>query len=786
MGILLSHGRYVKEDGGLGGRIARPIRYNLLLSGEGIMARNKIIISAIVILLLIWGCSDDDNPVQQVNGFISGRVTAAGVGLAGVTITVSAYTHTDGGLPKQQKQSGTMEITADGDYRIELLPGQYKIEYDKVLDGEFLHTARYPVAVLPASEVVVNVDLKDPIPANLLAVDDDAAILLTWESAYHTEDYNVYRAAAGEDNFQLVSEAFGWSGTVHMIDAPPAVGAYVYRITGLVDNIESDPSNEAEVEFTATIKPPSGFQASDQITHVALSWTAKSNAAYYKVYRAVSTPESWEVLDSTSQSSYSDVPETYEIYYYYVTAVSALATESDPSSSAMVVYDGRYDPPSGLTLIDRGSNFYLTWLSENNVGYYNVYRSSEPGGSFVIIDSTSFNHYEDFPNIHQDYYYRVTIVGPNGLESEPSPTVGAYFDGRLDPPDHVLAADMGLYVEISWSEVLWTGAYVLYRSDDGQTYHQIARLSAGYLNYDDIPPEAGNYLYKVSTETVDGVEGQLSSAASVFFSDNLMRPENVIAENFGTFVVITWDSVPDADGYIVYRSTSAGGGYVEIGSAILSSYDDIPQSAGPYYYKIRATDDLGHESPFSFYAYTLFTARPLPPHDVQADDYLYRVQLSWGSEDPAYDFIIYRANSSMGEYIPVDTVETMYADDWPSTAGHYYYKIQALSAPDIVSELSDYAHVYFSGILEMPAELTGEDVGSYVQLTWQHVVGASEYDVYRGASPEDLEIIQTVYDTGATDAPDTAGTYYYAVTAKTQGGLESPRSAPVIVDFDPQ
>ncbi len=750
------------------------------------MARKTILFLAAFTLLLCASCSDDANPVQQINGFISGRVTADGVGLAGVTITVSAYTYSGGGSPKPQSQLTVAETAADGDYRIELLPGQYKVEYDKILDGILLHTARYPVAVLPASEVVVNVDLKDPIPANLLAVDDDAAVLLTWERGYDANYYRIYRSILGQDDFQIIAATPMWSGRIRWVDFPPEVETYVYRVTGVANDIESDPSNEAEVVFTATINPPSGLQASDQITHIALNWTEKSSAAYYKIYRAVSTPESWQVLDSTSQFSYSDVPETYETYYYYVTAVSALATESAPSSSEMVEYDGRYDPPSGLTLIDRGSNLYLTWLSGNNAGYYKIYRSIEPDTDFVAIDSTSSLHYEDFPTIHQYYYYRVTVVGPNGLESEPSSIVGANYDGRLDSPDQVLATDMGLYVEISWSEVLWTGAYVIYRSDDGQTYHQIARLSAGYLDYDDIPPAAGNYSYKVSTETVDGVEGPLSSAASVFFSDNLTRPENVVAENFGTFVVVSWDSVPDADGYTVYRSPSGGGGYVEIGSTTLSSYEDIPQSAGDYFYKVRATDDLGNESPFSFYAYTLFTAIPLPPHDVQALDYLYRIQLNWDSEDPDYYFIVYRANSSIGEYIPVDTVETMYADDWPSIAGHYYYKIQALSAPDIESDLSDHVHVYFSGILEMPSGLTGEDAGNYVQLDWQNVTGASEYDVYRGTSPENLEINQTVYDTGATDAPDTAETYYYAVTAKTRGGLESPRSAPVIVDFDPQ
>ncbi len=749
------------------------------------MARKTFLFLVAFSLLFCASCSDDVNPVQQVNGVISGRVTAEGVGLPGVTITVSAYTYSGGGSPKPQSQTNVAETAADGDYRIELLPGQYKVEYDKILDGIFLHTARYPVTVLPGSEVVVNVDLKDPIPANLLAVDDDAAVLLTWERSYNTDYYRIYRPILGQDDFQIIAETPMWGGTSRWVDFPPAVDSYVYRVTGMVEDIESDPSNDAEVVFTATIDPPSGLQASDQITHIALSWTEKSSAAYYKIYIAVSAPESWEVLDSTSQSSYSDIPETYETYYYYVTAVSALSTESEPSSSVMVEFDGRYDPPSGLTLIDRGSNFYLTWPSENNIGYYNIYRSIEPDTNFVIIDSTSFVHYEDFPNIHQHYYYRITIVGPNGLESDPSSTVGALYDGLLDPPDQVFAADMGLYVEVNWSEVSWTGAYVIYRSDDDQTYHQIARLSASYLSYDDTPSEAGDYQYKVSTETIDGVEGQLSSPVSVFFSNNLIRPENVVAENFGTFVVVSWDNVADADGYTVYRSSSGGGGYVEIGTTVTNRYEDIPQSAGDFYYKIRATDNFGHESPFSFYAYTYFTARPLPPHNVQAQDYLFAVMLSWESEDPNYDFIIYRANSPMGEYIPVDTVETFYTNDWPSMASHYYYKIQALSAPDIMSDPSDHAHVYFSGILEIPAGLTGEDVGSYVQLDWQQVNGASEYDVYRGTSPDDLEIIQTVYDTDATDAPNTAETYYYAVTAKTRGGLESPRSAPVIVDFDP-
>jgi hypothetical protein len=103
------------------------------------------------------------------------------------------------------------------------------------------------------------------------------------------------------------------------------------------------------------------------------------------------------------------------------------------------------------------------------------------------------------------------------------------------------------------------------------------------------------------------------------------------------------------------------------------------------------------------------------------------------------------------------------------------------------SELSSYGHVYFSGILATPSNLTVINQGQFISLSWNSVEGAAEYKIFRGVNIDDLIANQTVYhpDTTATDQPDSAGTYYYAVLAKTQGGLESPRSAPVGVVFNP-
>ena len=751
------------------------------------MARNNwFILFGLIAALAFGGC---EKTVKQENGFLIGTVTVDGVAVSGVTISVYSYS-TSSGNPKISSELISTETAAGGGYRIELLSGEYRIDFDLMLDGEQLHTARYPVKISTGVETIIDVELKDPVPRNLIGKDDDVSVMLTWEHAYHATGYNIYRALASDDIYNLIAHADSAFGTVTYIDTPPEIDIYLYKITATTQQGESEPSAIVVVNFTASISPPSNFTAIDNITHVSLDWTSKTNASLYKIFRAVnSSPDSWALVDSTAQSFYEDSPAAYDIYRYYVTAVSFLGTESTPSQVRTVNYDGRFDPPSGVTLVDRGSNLYLTWLPEDNVGYYNIYRTQNPDDGFTRIDSTMVPHYEDVPTLFGYYYYVVSIVGPNNMESEMSDVVSSYYDGRLEPPDQVYATDLGLSVEVSWSQVLWAAAYIVYRSDDGGvTYNQISRVSGENLSKIDNPPEAGDYYYKVSTETFDGVIGSLSGAANVYFTDNLPRPVNLTAENFGTFVQLSWDEVSSATGYTIHRSNSPTGAYAQIGSSPDPEYTDIPQTAGAYYYKVRAVDTLGHESPFSFYAYAYYSDQPQAPFNVSAVDLSYRVSISWESIDSSFIFIIYRSTSSAGDYTAIDTVDSeLQIYDWPSSSGHYYYKVRAEHPSHGSSDLSQYGHVYFSGILETPDNLDVTDHGQFISLSWSSVEGAAEYSIFRGTDINELVLNQTVYvpDTTATDQPDSAGTYYYAVLAKTQGGLESPRSAPVGVVFNP-
>lgn len=745
----------------------------------------KISVLALIATALIWlACSDNNKSTGVTAGSIEGRVTAAGVGIPGVAIEVSAYLSTEGS-GKTDGAMSTESSASNGDYHVDLFPGQYRIQYDVFYNGEELRTQRFPITVESGKTVTINVDLKDPAPSNLVLNEYQATVLLQWQGGYGSSSHNVYRSLVSEDNYQLVASVSSGYELESHYDVPPSVNTYKYKVTAINHNGESQPSNEAQIDFLGILAAPTDLRVIDRISYVSLVWSEDDSPIQYKIYRS-STQGSWNLIGTSINAEYNDVPQTYGIYSYRVTSISNYSTESSPSAVIAVNYDGRLDAPPSLTMVDRGSSLYMTWEGTDEASQYYIYRSLASDNLFQKVDSTAVAYIEERPQAFGLQYYKVSAIGPNGLESDLSSEVSANYDGRLDPPGGLSAQDLGMQLVVTWDYVNWSGAYLLYRSDDGgSTYQQIARITPFTTFCHDTPPAAGDYHYKVATETYDGVVGLLSSPIIVHFTNNLFAPSSVQAENTGMSVIVTWSYVSGAAGYSVYRASQPSGDYMEIeDDATGTSITDIPETAGGYYYRAQSFDNQGHRSSMSPYAYVYFSNRPLPPNNLTLYDYSYYVNVGWAYGSVSDSFLVYRAYTAIGNYEPLFWTTTTHGNDWPSTAGHYYYKVQAIYHGHF-SDMSDYAHVYFSGILNAPNGLDGEDAGNYVYLTWNYVSGASSYDLYRGTSVDSMELIQTLYNYQASDTPPGAGTYYYAVLAKTRGGLPSPLCPPITVVFNP-
>ena len=109
----------------------------------------------------------------------------------------------------------------------------------------------------------------------------------------------------------------------------------------------------------------------------------------------------------------------------------------------------------------------------------------------------------------------------------------------------------------------------------------------------------------VSDGELVGTIGPLSAVLLLTGNVDLMppaAPTGLTALEGNAEVSLSWDVVPDASGYNVYRSPVTGGGYVKVNGAPLagtSFTDSGLRNARNYFYVVTALDAWGNESAYS-------------------------------------------------------------------------------------------------------------------------------------------------------------------------------------------
>ena len=164
-----------------------------------------------------------------------------------------------------------------------------------------------------------------------------------------------------------------------------------------------------------------------------------------------------------------------------------------------------------------------------------------------------------------------------------------------------------------------------------------------------------------------------------------------------------------------------------------------------------------------------------PPTGVTASDETYtdKVAITWNPAPGAYQYLVYRADSSGGTKTHLGGDNRTSYDDTSATPGVlYYYWVRAVST----SGVSGYSS-YNSGWrkLSVPTGVSATD-GTYmdiVRITWSSVSGASYYRVYRGTATGGVETALGSWQTGRSynDASAIPGvTYRYWVRAAINSG----------------
>ena len=297
--------------------------------------------------------------------------------------------------------------------------------------------------------------------------------------------------------------------------------------------------------------------------------------------------------------------------------------------------------PSGLSATANGVAIDLHWTDATappGSAGYNLYRSPLSGGGYTKVNAsplTSRDYHDASSDLRSGttYYYVVKALDSAGNESAPSNEASAVPSYpisavSLDRPialDYTISAagrTAPVYGRIKIDgvtsqagEIPGILAQVCFGSAQSPTCEPMA-FSSDVGDLDEYvgtlkPETPGTYSYWVRFSTSQGASWTTSpeqGTLTVHANPDQTAPgppTGLTAKSRGaTSLGLSWTAPADGDlyGYVVYRSTTSGSGYAEVGrtDAATTKFTDTGLTSGTtYYYVVKALDVANNLSPAS-------------------------------------------------------------------------------------------------------------------------------------------------------------------------------------------
>jgi fibronectin type 3 domain-containing protein len=287
--------------------------------------------------------------------------------------------------------------------------------------------------------------------------------------------------------------------------------------------------------------------------------------------------------------------------------------------------------------------------------------------------------------------------------------------------------------------------------------------------------EGGTATWAASASVTSG--GSTVQARHRFVLEVAPSAPTSVAASDGTStagVTVTWSAPSGATGYKVFRADGSASPSTQIGTSAGASYSDTTAVAGTLYnYAVKATNSSG-DSPLS-------TAnagwRNVPaPTGVSASDATSTsgVTVTWNAVGGATGYKVFRAQGS-GSATQVGTtlaaVRT-FVDTTAAAATVYKYSVRATTAAgDSAASATDDGSR--AGTVPTGVSATDGTSTASVTVTWNAVVGATGYKVFRAQGSGSSSQVGTTAASVRTFADSTAvgGVLYsYSVKATTADG----------------
>jgi len=253
-----------------------------------------------------------------------------------------------------------------------------------------------------------------------------------------------------------------------------------------------------------------------------------------------------------------------------------------------------------------------------------------------------------------------------------------------------------------------------------------------------------------------------------------VSPSGLVAVADSGAISLTWNSVSDATEYVVKRSLSFEGPYINLATVGKARYVDSGLVNGTtYYYAVSAINGLGESPNSSVVSSTPVAPAVGTPTQILATPGDSQVSLAWSAVDGASGYYIKRSTVNGGPYSLLNsTVGTSYIDTAVDNGIVYYYVVSAFNVNGEGPYSPQASAMPQIPTPAAPSGLAAVATNNLVTLTWSPSATATNYFVKRSTvNGSGYVVVGSVAGTTYVDTTVTNGIrYYYVVSASNQGG----------------
>ena len=324
---------------------------------------------------------------------------------------------------------------------------------------------------------------------------------------------------------------------------------------------------------------------------VKLTWTKVEGAVQYILYLCDADGNVMKATPTTKTVMNHNSAKVGESYNYYVVAVAADGTTSEPSNIAN--HTGALaQPVITVSNIEKTGKVNVSWNAVEGAAKYTLYTYAADGTLVKThtTTKTSINHSSG--KAGETYSYQVCAeCDVPAATSAPAEAVSATFDLAQPVVTGSNNAETGR-VMLTWNKVAGAVKYQIYRSTSKNgTYNRMhTTTSTVYTNTNATP--GTTYYYKVVARAEDA-EADSAFSAIVQRTADVAQPIVTAGADVNTGKPrLNWEPVEGAVKYKVYRATTVEGPYSLMYTTAGTTYQNTKAEIGQtYYYKVRALSE---------------------------------------------------------------------------------------------------------------------------------------------------------------------------------------------------